>query len=394
MADRRARLRRDHRRGGLRRPHRRPASADRPGHRDPGVRRRGPAAPHLPGLRRPRHPGLPAPQASGGTRRGRRPSAGPAHGGGVRTGRRRPGDQTRWPHPRRQPRRGRADRRLRRGHQRLRTTLRPDACRRRERGLHRTPGHRTRPPAQLALRGRGPARGLPLRQLHPLHRPAPPGAGRGGGKQRSAVRGPRRQDGPDAAAFRPRPDVHPAGPRRPRLVRRQPARRRRRRRPGRPGRRRREERGQGTRPRRHPRHDARGRGPHRRRPRARRLEDRLGPHRLRRLPRHPHDPPDHLAGLRLLPRGTARTRPGTPRRPRPRSGPVRSARPTRLLLQGPGGGGPSALGEQYAALSGFAEQLRGVRDVGDAGSAGEVGDAHGGDRGAVPGGGRRPEQSR
>ncbi|EFD65472.1 secreted protein [Streptomyces lividans TK24] len=101
-----------------------------------------------------------------------------------------------------------------------------------------------------------------------------------------------------------------------------------------------EERRQGTRAGRHPRSPRRGRGPHRRRARARRLEDRLGPHRLRRLPRRPHVPPDHLAGLRLVPRRAARPGPGPPGRPRPPAGPVRPPGRTGLLLQGPGGGRP------------------------------------------------------
>ncbi|UIR21431.1 inositol-3-phosphate synthase [Streptomyces spinosirectus] len=78
-----------------------------------------------------------------------------------------------------------------------------------------------------------------------------------------------------------------------------------------------------------------------------------------------------------------------------------------FYFKDPVGEGPSALGEQYAALAGFAEQLRrgpGVLDVGDLGDARDVGDArdaggaHGADRGAVrgavPRGGRRPGRSR
>src|SRR5690606_32390866 len=95
---------------------------------------------------------------------------------------------------------------------------------------------------------------------------------------------------------------------------------------------------QGTRPRRHPRRRPAGRGPHRRRARARRLEDRLGPHRLRRLPRRPDDPADHLAGLRLRARRTPRPRPGPPDAPRPRSRPRRPPPRAGLLLQGPGRG--------------------------------------------------------
>lgn len=179
-------------------------------------------------------------------------------------------------------------------------------------------------------------RRLSVRQLHPLHRaayPRPPNRRRG---LRPSSRGPRRQDRPDPAALRARPDVRAAGPAGTGLVRHQSAGRRGRGGTGRPGRGRREERRQGTRPGRHARLRPRGRGPHRRRAGTRRLEDGLGPHRVRRFPRRAHGAPDHLAGVRLGTRRAPGARPGTAAGPRPRGGPDRPAPRTRLLLQGPG----------------------------------------------------------
>lgn len=211
---------------------------------------------------------------------------------------------------------------------------------------------------QLPLRGGRPPRGLPVRQLHALHRPAPPLARGSRRDQRPAPRGARRQDRPDPPAVRARADVPPAFPVRAGLVRHEPPRRRRRCRARRPRRRRGEERGQGTRPRRRARGRARGRGPHRRRARARRLEDGLGPHRLRRVPRLPHDPPDDLAGLRLrarrplvldLARLLLRAHEKGVEGPLPELG---------FYFKDPDGDASPALAEQYATLVAFAGSLR------------------------------------
>ena len=70
----------------------------------------------------------------------------------------------------------------------------------------------------------------------------------------------------------------------------------------------------------------------------RRLEDRLGPRPLPRLPRHPDDVSIHLAGLRLYSGRTARARSCATRRTRPPRWRIRPAALACLLLQEPAGG--------------------------------------------------------
>ena len=190
---------------------------------------------------------------------------------------------------------------------------------RRRRAPERAAPRPRRAAAQLALRPRGDRGGLRVRRLHALHRRAPArarGARRGA---RHPARRQRRQDGRDADEVGRRADVRRARPARALLGRLQPARRRRRRGARRSLARAVQDQLQGPDPRRDPRLRRRGAGADRLRPRPRRVEDRVGPHPVRGLPRRADEAPVHLGGLRLRARRAAAARPRAARRARARA---------------------------------------------------------------------------
>ena len=104
-----------------------------------------------------------------------------------------------------------------------------------------------------------------------------------------------------------------------------------------------------------PRLPGRADRPHRQRHGPRRVEDGLGPHHLRGLPRRPDEAAVHLGGLRLRARRAARARPRAPRvaRARARRRPA-SCRELGFFFKDPAGTHEHALDRQYAILAEWA----------------------------------------
>ena len=149
---------------------------DRHGHRDPALHRHRPARPLRPGLRRPRHPRLPAAQTRRGPRRRRRPPARPRRGRHTPnspppTGRSGPAAPAR-----RHPHRRRTHHRLRRRHTGLLPRPRPRPGRRRQRRLHGTRVGRNRPGRRTGSRPAPSTRRPPCARAAPTSTSPPPPA--------------------------------------------------------------------------------------------------------------------------------------------------------------------------------------------------------------------------